>query len=82
MKPETQSHTEASVITTVVMLLGFLCLWFIYIDVPVLQEDEGIEISFGDGETGGGVPDISKWLLPRSKRPLPPRHLRHRIICL
>jgi len=57
MKPETQSHTEASVITTVVMLLGFLCLWFIYIDVPALQEDEGIEISFGDGETGGGVPE-------------------------
>ena len=37
------------------MLLLFLLLWFIYIDRPYQPEEEGIMVSFGDSDTGGGV---------------------------
>lgn len=57
MKLETQSHTEATIITLLVMCLLFLVLWVVCIHVPPVQEDEGIEISFGNSDDGGGVPD-------------------------
>ena len=37
------------------MLLLFLFLWFYYIGQPYTPEDEGIMVSFGDTETGGGT---------------------------
>jgi TonB family protein len=56
MKPEAQSHTEASVITAAVMILLFLLLWFVTIRVPMPEEEEGIEVSFGSADLGGGIP--------------------------
>lgn len=35
------------------MLLLFLLLWFIYIDRPQTEEEEGIEVMFGNAEDGG-----------------------------
>lgn len=55
MTIEQQSHTEATVITTIVMVLMFLFLWFVVMEVPALEEEEGVEISFGNSATGGGV---------------------------
>ena len=56
MTIEQQSHTEASIVTTLVMVLLFLFMWLIIMDVPAIEEDEGIEISFGNSATGGGIP--------------------------
>lgn len=36
------------------MLLLFLLLWFVTIGVPAEQEEEGVEVSFGVAEEGGG----------------------------
>ena len=36
------------------MLLLFLLLWFVYVDRPHTEEDEGIMVSFGDADLGGG----------------------------
>lgn len=56
MTIEQQSHTEASVITVATLVLLFLLLWFLKMGMPVWIEDEGIEISFGNSTSGGGVP--------------------------
>ncbi len=56
MTNEQQSHIEASVITTVVMLLLFLLLWYTCLGAPVVEEEEGIEVAFGNSATGGGMP--------------------------
>ncbi len=40
--------------SAVFMLLLFLLLWFIYVDRPWQPEDEGIMVSFGDADMGGG----------------------------
>ena len=56
MTNEQQSNIEASVITTVVMLLLFLLLYFTYIGAPVVEEEEGIEVAFGNSASGGGMP--------------------------
>ena len=37
------------------MLLLFLFLWFYYIGQPFTPEEEGIMVSFGDSDTGGGM---------------------------
>ena len=41
--------------TVVFMLLLFLLLWFVVIDSPYSYEDEGIMVSFGDADFGGGI---------------------------
>lgn len=51
------SKIIASIATVLFMLLLFLMLWFIYIDAPYLPEEEGIEVAFGDGDEGGGMPE-------------------------
>jgi TonB family protein len=40
------------------MCLVFLLLWWLQVSAPVLQEDEGIVVAFGDAEEGGGMPDV------------------------
>ena len=40
------------------MCLVFLLLWWLQVNAPVLQEDEGIVVAFGDAEEGGGMPDV------------------------
>lgn len=42
------------------MILVFLLLWFLHLKYVAPLEEEGIEITFGEIEEGGGVPEISK----------------------
>ncbi len=55
MQQQTKSHIIASVGTVIFLLLLFLFLWFFMIQVPQIEEDEGIMISFGDVEMAGGM---------------------------
>ena len=48
MTNKQQAHTIAAIGTVVFLLLLFLLLWFVYIGAPVQEEDEGIEIAFGE----------------------------------
>lgn len=54
---EYQSHIVAGVGTLVLLLLLLLLLLFSTMKAPVLLEDEGIVITFGNADEGGGMPD-------------------------
>lgn len=49
-----RSHTEATIGTVLAMVLLFLLLWLVSMQVPVREEEEGIEVAFGVTEEGGG----------------------------
>jgi len=51
------SNIIASVSTLLVAVAVFLLLWFLMIGYTPQQEDEGIMVSFGDSELGGGMED-------------------------
>ena len=53
-----QSHIIAAIGTVVLLLLFFLLLIKLTITAPVQLEDEGIVITFGDADEGGGMPDV------------------------
>lgn len=54
MKTEQQSHIIASA-GTILFMLGLLAmLWFIYLDQPIIPEDEGIVVAFGQEQDGQG----------------------------
>ncbi len=55
MTQNTKRHIIASVGTALFMFLLFLLLWFVYITAYVPEEEEGVEIAFG--EVGVVVPD-------------------------
>ena len=54
---EYQSHIIAGGGTLVLLLLLFLLLIKLTITAPVQLEDEGIVITFGDADMGGGMPN-------------------------
>ena len=58
MTKQSQTHIIAFVGTMLSMCLIVLLLWWLRINVPVLQEEEGIVVAFGDAEEGGGMPDV------------------------
>ena len=58
MTKQSQAHIIASVGTILSMCLVLLLLWWLQIKAPVIQEDEGIVVAFGDSEEGGGMPDV------------------------
>lgn len=62
-----RSHIIASVVTLLAMLLLFLLLWFIVIGVPQPQEDEGIEVAFGDVVEAGGYQEQPSEVLPEEQ---------------
>ncbi len=68
MNEDLRAKIESAAVTAIVMVLVFLLTWFIYIDAVVQPEDEGIEVSFGNSDTGGGVQD---GLLASSAQPTP-----------
>lgn len=55
---EYQSHIIAAGGTIVLLLLLFLLLFKLTMVAPVQLEDEGIIITFGDADEGGGMPDV------------------------
>ena len=58
MTKQSQAHIIASVGTVLSLCLVLLLLWWLQIKAPVIQEDEGIVVAFGDSEEGGGMPDV------------------------
>lgn len=52
-----QSHIIAGATTIVLLLLLLLLLYKITISAPLQVEDEGIVITFGNADEGGGMPD-------------------------
>ena len=58
MTKQSQAHIIASVGTVLSLCLVLLLLWWLQIKAPIIQEDEGIVVAFGDSEEGGGMPDV------------------------
>lgn len=53
------SHIYASVGTVVCLLLLLLLLFKLSMTAPVIEEEEGIVVTFGTAEDGGGMPDAA-----------------------
>ena len=54
MTQKTKRHIIASVGTFLFMLLLFLLLWFVYLYAAVPEQEEGVEVAFGEVEEAGG----------------------------
>lgn len=54
-----KTHIIAAAGTIVAMALLFLLLFYLRMEVPVPEEEEGIEITFGNADDGGGKPDLA-----------------------
>lgn len=68
-----KSNIIASIGTLVALLLLFLLLWFVYMGAPVLPEDEGIEVAFGEvQEAGGSEPNPEAQSVPMESVAPPP----------
>lgn len=59
MSKKYQSHIIAFFGTLFSLCLILLLLWFLKLTAPVYEEEEGIIVSFGNAEEGGGMPDVS-----------------------
>lgn len=60
MSKKYQSHIIAFVGTIIALILVFLLLWFLHLKYVKPVEDEGIEITLGEVEEGGGIPDYAQ----------------------
>ena len=54
MTNNTKAKIYGAVGSLISMILLFLLLWFVYVNPPYLEEDEGIMVSFGEVENAGG----------------------------
>lgn len=63
----------ATIGTLLFMALLFLLLWFVYLSAPVPEQEEGIEVAFGEVEDAGGyMPEQSEALpLPSPQETTP-----------
>lgn len=61
---DAKPHIIAAVGTVVAVALLFLLLYLLSISAPVRVEDEGIEITFGNADDGGGMPNMTP-LMPQ-----------------
>ena len=61
---DAKPHIIAAVGTIVAMALLFLLLYLLSINAPVRVEDGGIEITFGNADDGGGMPNMAP-LMPQ-----------------
>lgn len=66
-----QSHIIAGVTTVVILLLLLLLLFKLTISAPIQMEDEGIVVTFGYSDEGGGVPDALP-LMPMAQSEVQP----------
>ena len=59
MDNKKKAKIESGALTTLIMALILLLLWYVSIDAPRETEEEGVEVAFGDSEDGGGAePDV------------------------
>lgn len=54
MNKKTEQHIKATIGTVLFMLLVFLILWYVHLSAVVPEQEEGIEIAFGEVEEAGG----------------------------
>ena len=54
MTKKQQRHIIASIGTVLFMLIVFLILWFLYLTAVVPEQEEGVEVAFGEVEEAGG----------------------------
>lgn len=54
MTKKQKRHIIATIGTLILMALLFLLLWFVYLSAPVPEQEEGIEVAFGEVEDAGG----------------------------
>lgn len=54
MNKDRKAKIQSGLLTALIMALLFLLLWYVTIDAPRETEEEGVEIAFGDNESGGG----------------------------
>lgn len=54
MNKKQEQHTIASIGTALFMLLLFLLLWFVYLTTVTPEEEEGVEVAFGEVAEAGG----------------------------
>lgn len=54
MTKKQQRHIIASIGTLLFLIIVFLLLWFVYMTAIIPEEEEGIEIAFGQVEEAGG----------------------------
>ena len=54
MTKKQQRHIIASIGTLLFFVLLFLLLWFVYMTAVKPEEEDGIEIAFGEVEDAGG----------------------------
>lgn len=59
MSKQYQSHIIAFLGTLLSLCLILLLLWFLKLTAPVYEEEEGIVVTFGNAEEGGGRPDAT-----------------------
>ena len=59
MNKQYQSHIIAFLGTLLSLCLILLLLWFLKLTAPVYEEEDGIVVTFGNAEEGGGLPDAT-----------------------
>jgi TonB family protein len=64
MTQKTKRHIIASVGTVLFMILLFLLLWFIYLTAVIPEQEEGIEVAFGEVAEAGGYMDEQSEAMP------------------
>lgn len=67
-----RAHIIAALGTLFFLLLTFLFLWFVYVNAPQLEEEEGIVVAFGNAEDGGGYNNQPASALPTETTAPPP----------
>ena len=75
MTKKQERHIVASVGTVLFMFIVFLLLWFIYLTAVVPEEQEGVEVAFGEvAEAGGYMAEQSEAIplpVPQPTSPAP-----------
>ena len=73
MTQKTKRHIIASTGTAIFMLLLFLLLWFVYLTAIVPEQEEGIEVAFGEvAEAGGYMAEQSEAMPVPAPEPVAP----------
>ena len=73
MTQKTKRHIIASVGTAIFMIVLFLLLWFIYLTAVVPEQEEGVEVAFGEvAEAGGYMAEQSEAMPVPAPEPVAP----------